>query len=222
MNNTMIMLKPVFSWLFCLLLFFEEYRRILSCSTYFLSFSMQCDRIGGSPLKVTQFHFTSWPDHGVPEYAGPILNYLCRIKAQMKFSRGPTLVHCRSARVKSGMLVRVSALKVCVLFGSPYYSSSSIPSPPCSAGVGRTGTLLTIDMALEQAALENMVDIPSIVTKMRRQRMKMVQNTVREANTELNARVDRLEEYAQVFHCVLTNICSTTSLTHPGSVCVHP
>ena len=62
-------------------------------------FSMQCDKAGGDQLKVTQFHFTSWPDHGVPEYAGPILNYLRRMKAQMKLSRGPTLVHCRSARI---------------------------------------------------------------------------------------------------------------------------
>ena len=55
-------------------------------------------------MKVTQLHFTSWPDHGVPEYAGPILNYLCRMKSQMKLSRGPTLVHCRSARVGNGVL----------------------------------------------------------------------------------------------------------------------
>ena len=59
----------------------------------------QCDKVGGTTLKVTQFHFTSWPDHGVPEYAGPILNYLRRMKAQMKLFRGPTLVHCRSVRV---------------------------------------------------------------------------------------------------------------------------
>ena len=52
---------------------------------------------------------------------------------------------------------------------------------PFSAGVGRTGTLIAIDMALEQAILDNVVDIPAIVTKIRRQRMKMVQNSVREA-----------------------------------------
>ena len=132
---------------------------------------MQCERSGGNQLKVTQFHFTSWPDHGVPEYAGPILNYLRRMKAKMKHSKGPTLVHCRSARVENITGVFVHVL-LC------HSNEGSIISP-CSAGVGRTGTLMAIDMALEQAAQENVVDIPAIVTKMRRQRMKMVQNSVR-------------------------------------------
>ena len=48
--------------------------------------------------------------------------------------------------------------------------------------MGRTGTLIAIDMALEQAILDNVVDIPAIVTKIRRQRMKMVQNSVRKAH----------------------------------------
>ena len=48
--------------------------------------------------------------------------------------------------------------------------------------MGRTGTLIAIDMALEQAILDNVVDIPAIVTKIRRQRMKMVQTSVRKAH----------------------------------------
>ena len=134
---------------------------------------------------MTQFHFTSWPDHGVPEYAGPILNYLCRMKAQMKLSRGPTLVHCRSAWVKSSVLVRGRVLEVCVLFGGLCHQNDtsiiSSFSPCLQCWCGGTGTLIAIDMALEQATQENVVDVPAIVIKMRRQRMKMVQNSVREA-----------------------------------------
>ena len=48
----------------------------------------------------------------------------------------------------------------------------------CSTGVGRTGTLIAIDIALEQASKERQVDIPKIIVNMRKQRMKMVQTAV--------------------------------------------
>ena len=54
--------------------------------------------IGGSerPLKVTQFHFTAWPDHGVPDYATPILAFHRRVLREHKPKKGPIMVHCRS------------------------------------------------------------------------------------------------------------------------------
>ena len=48
----------------------------------------------------------------------------------------------------------------------------------CSAGVGRTGTFITLDIALEQANKEEIVDIAGIITRLRQQRTKMVQTEV--------------------------------------------
>ena len=48
----------------------------------------------------------------------------------------------------------------------------------CSAGVGCTGTFISLDMALEQADKEGLVDIAGIVNRLRQQRMKMVQTSV--------------------------------------------
>ena len=44
--------------------------------------------------------------------------------------------------------------------------------------MGRTGTLITIDIALEQVKAEGVVDIYNIVDKMRHQRPQMVQSQV--------------------------------------------
>ena len=47
-----------------------------------------------------------------------------------------------------------------------------------SAGIGRTGTFITIDRVLEQIERENVVDIPGVIQSIRQQRMKMVQTMV--------------------------------------------
>ena len=48
----------------------------------------------------------------------------------------------------------------------------------CSAGVGRTGTFIAVDLALEQAEKEKKIDFAGIVIRLREQRMKMVQTDV--------------------------------------------
>ena len=52
------------------------------------------------------------------------------------------------------------------------------PPSPSSAGVGRTGTFITIDHVLEQVRKEYSVNIPQAINRIRQQRMKMVQTVV--------------------------------------------
>ena len=47
-----------------------------------------------------------------------------------------------------------------------------------SAGVGRTGTFIAVDMVQEKIENEGLVDISNIIVQMRDQRMKMVQTVV--------------------------------------------
>ncbi|XP_059480504.1 uncharacterized protein LOC132199641 [Neocloeon triangulifer] len=86
---------------------------------------------------VTQMHYTTWPDHGVPLYPQSVAAYarkLLEIKTE-----SPITVHC-------------------------------------SAGVGRTGTIILIDASLRMAAAEGIVDVLALLTKMRNQRANMVDN----------------------------------------------
>lgn len=45
--------------------------------------------------EVKQFHFTGWPDHGVPYHATGLLSFIRRVKISNPPSAGPIVVHCR-------------------------------------------------------------------------------------------------------------------------------
>lgn len=45
--------------------------------------------------EVRQFHFTSWPEHGVPYHATGLLAFIRRVKASTPPDAGPVVVHCR-------------------------------------------------------------------------------------------------------------------------------
>lgn len=44
---------------------------------------------------VSQYHFTSWPDFGVPKSPSGILKFLRKIKHSSPTGYGPIVVHCR-------------------------------------------------------------------------------------------------------------------------------
>ncbi|XP_077364706.1 receptor-type tyrosine-protein phosphatase mu-like isoform X3 [Festucalex cinctus] len=88
--------------------------------------------------EIRQFHFTGWPDHGVPLHATGLLGFIRRVKAKTPPTAGPTVVHC-------------------------------------SAGAGRTGCFMVIDIMLDMAEREGVVDIYNCVRELRARRVNMVQ-----------------------------------------------
>ncbi|XP_063064627.1 receptor-type tyrosine-protein phosphatase mu-like [Engraulis encrasicolus] len=89
--------------------------------------------------EIRQFHFTGWPDHGVPYHATGLLGFVRRVKALNPASTaGPMVVHC-------------------------------------SAGAGRTGCFIVIDIMLDMAEREGVVDIYNCVRELRSRRVNMVQ-----------------------------------------------
>ena len=49
---------------------------------------------------IYHYHFSAWPDHGVPGDPGPVLSFLQDINDQQENSinAGPSVVHCRFVR----------------------------------------------------------------------------------------------------------------------------
>ncbi|KAL8588982.1 hypothetical protein ACOMHN_065764 [Nucella lapillus] len=59
----------------------------------------------GEEREVVQLHYTTWPDHGVPDTAYPMLQFV-RLMHQLHRS-GPFVVHCSAGIGRSGVLIAV-------------------------------------------------------------------------------------------------------------------
>ncbi|CAI8039974.1 Receptor-type tyrosine-protein phosphatase S, partial [Geodia barretti] len=94
-------------------------------------------------VTVTQFHYTAWPDHGVPDNVMSVIRFIRHVRKLFPAASQdqPLLVHC-------------------------------------SAGVGRTGTFITLDMMMQQMKAEATLSVCQCVRNLRTQRMKMVQTPI--------------------------------------------
>ncbi|XP_018410464.1 PREDICTED: receptor-type tyrosine-protein phosphatase eta [Nanorana parkeri] len=90
---------------------------------------------------VRHFHYTAWPDHGVPKTTEDLVEFRNLIR--------------------------------------DYTATHNPPSSPivvhCSAGVGRTGTLIALDRLIKQIEAEDKVDVYGVVYDLRMHRGLMVQ-----------------------------------------------
>ncbi|XP_049275275.1 receptor-type tyrosine-protein phosphatase mu isoform X2 [Rhipicephalus sanguineus] len=103
---------------------------------------------------VKQFHFTAWPDHGVPAHPLSLVQMIELAKVHAPSSKAPLLLHC-------------------------------------SAGVGRTGTIVLMELALDMARAEKRVDVMGLLYKLRQQRINLVE-TVEQYEFVHEALVERL------------------------------
>jgi len=56
----------------------------------------------GEVREVKQFHFTMWPDHGVPGYPTDLLNFRKKVKSYELPDSGPVIIHCSAGVGRTG------------------------------------------------------------------------------------------------------------------------
>lgn len=59
---------------------------------------------------MVQFHFTSWPDHGVPQYATAMLAMIRRVRRQYSPETGPMVVHCSAGVGRTGTFIVIDSM----------------------------------------------------------------------------------------------------------------
>ncbi|KAL3880535.1 hypothetical protein ACJMK2_032769 [Sinanodonta woodiana] len=94
--------------------------------------------VSGKSRKVTQFHYTAWPDKDVPDTAWSLVEFWKYVRKNNAYGKGPVTVHC-------------------------------------SAGVGRTGTFIALDIIYDEACDTGHVAVMKCVETLREQRVNMVQ-----------------------------------------------
>ena len=63
------------------------------------------------PLEVTQLHFTTWPDHGVPSNTSTMLNVIRRVRKLHPYSdTRPLLVHCSAGVGRTGTFIVLDSM----------------------------------------------------------------------------------------------------------------
>ena len=68
-------------------------------------FNFQANKEGMSCFDVTHYHFTEWPDHGVPTDKMCMIEFIGHIRKAHPPERAPLVVHCSAGVGRTGTFI---------------------------------------------------------------------------------------------------------------------
>ena len=155
---------------FCVELMEEAEKKYQTIRSFCLSIKGSFEK-----RKVKQYHFTSWPDHGVPVDSKKLLYLIDHIRNMYDPTVGPLVVHCKYIFIETYIVYYQFIMHLIYYFLIMYVI---IVLFNFSDGCGRTGSFIVIYVQMARVAGEMTVDIYNYVQYMRKQRPLMVSNEV--------------------------------------------
>ena len=83
---------------------------VLSIPICIICIKFDSQIVSDKQLNVTQYHYTSWPDHGLPKVATSLLSFIRRVQKEHNKELGvPLLVHCSGGVGRTGTFITLDA-----------------------------------------------------------------------------------------------------------------